>query len=94
MTDTDVDQPSPTEPAPPPPPRILAADPFDRVVPVLSTEPPKRKRRGTGRRVLGAARTACAVVLAAVIVLFALAALVDESEPSRSPSQSGSMRMR
>jgi hypothetical protein len=90
MTDTDVDQPSP-EAAPPPRTRRLAADPMDRVVPVLSTEPPKGLPRRPGRA--GAvARKVCATLIAAFIILCALVALVDETDPGHRSSLSGSMR--
>jgi hypothetical protein len=88
MTDTEVDQPAP-EVAPEPRARMLAADPYERVVPLLSTELPKKRKR---RRAGGVIRKVCAAVIAAFIVLCALVALVDETEPGHRSSLSGSIR--
>lgn len=90
MTDTEVDQP-PAEAEPPPRPRRLAADPMDRVVPMLSTELPKRQVRRKGRA--GAVvRKVCATLVAAFIILCALVAIVDEADPGHRSSLSGSVR--
>jgi hypothetical protein len=88
---TDTPEPSPEAVAPPPPVRIFAANPMDRVVPVLSTEPPKR-RTWTRARTFAVARKLCAAVIAAIIVVLALASVLDEIAPGQGPSRPVSMR--
>lgn len=83
-------EPSP-EAAPPPRVRVFAADPVDRVVPVLSIEPPKKKT-WTRARTLAVVRKLCVAVAAAIIAMLAFAALLDETEPGRSSSGPVSVR--
>ena len=80
---TDTPEPSPEVAAPPPSiARLLAANPMDRVVPLLSTEAPPRRRR-TRARALSLVRKLCAAVIAAIIVVLALASVLDETEPGQ-----------
>ncbi|HEX2114073.1 MAG TPA: hypothetical protein VHM01_06680 [Alphaproteobacteria bacterium] len=97
MADAQVDQPSPgVQPAPvpaqAPAQRRLIADPEDRPVIVLSSEP-RRHVRPKARRALSVAKKACLLVVVAVASLILLAFLVEPlDEPGRTPAQSVSIR--
>jgi hypothetical protein len=96
MTDAQVDRPPPdVQPA-----SVLAqtaerrlfADPEDRPVIVLSSEPRRRVRSKT-RRAVVVAKKACLLVVMAVASLILLAFLVEPlDDPGRAPTQSVSMR--
>jgi hypothetical protein len=88
---TDTPEPSPEAAPPTPIPRILAANPLDRVVPLLSAEVPPRRRR-TRARTLSLVRKLCAAVVAAIIVVLALASVLDETEPGQASSRAVSVR--
>jgi hypothetical protein len=72
--------------------RGFAVDPDERVRPVLSIEPPPRRKARTARRLVVAKKIGIAVVSAvfAVILLAFIAERADE--PVRAPAQGVSMR--
>ena len=72
--------------------RRFAADPEERVVPVLSAEPPPRKNPKVARNLKVAKKVGVAVV-AAVFAVILLAFIAERpDEPVRAPTQSSSMR--
>jgi len=69
----------------------LFADPDDRPVVVLSSEPTRRRRKAG--RALAVVRKMCLAVVVAMLSLMVLAAIVDESDPPRgTPTQGPSTR--
>lgn len=86
---TDTHEPSP-ELAPSPIRRVFAANPMDRVIPLLSTEGPRKRR--SRARTLSLMRKLCAAVVAAIIVVLALASVLDETDPGHGASRAVSVR--
>jgi hypothetical protein len=81
------------EPMRPAPARhSFAADPDERLAPVLSVEPPPRKSPKVARG-LAIAKKMCMAVVAAVLAVILLAFIADRpDQPVRAPTQSPSMR--